>query len=211
MTDYALLAFVGNAGDPQGTAQRLLEAADAAGYPPDVVRVAPGLDGWYVPEDLGDGTPADWGVFVPGDDRATARSLLEAADAASLPPSVVRVAAGFRGFVVPEELAPAGPALDLVITEPTDGAEVDPLAAIRGTGALAGSTVDLYMDSSDDGQVPVSSVTADGSGAFEFAGSTPLEVSPEHIAVGVGDERSSKVTVTIAPAETTTTKKGKAG
>jgi hypothetical protein len=98
---------------------------------------------------------------------------------------------------------------ELAITEPVDGAEVDPLVTIRGT-APAGSTVDLYMDSSADGTVPVSSVTADENGAFEFAGTTPMEVSPEGITVGVGDERSSKVTVTIAApaaAKSTTTRK----
>ena len=85
----------------------------------------------------------------------------------------------------------------LHITEPVDGATVDPLVVIRGRGAPDGATVDLYMDSSDSGTIPVASVTAAADGTFEFAGSTPLEVSPEGIVVGVGEDRSPKVTVTV--------------
>lgn len=141
-------------------------------------------------------------VFVSdnGDQVATAGALLAAAEAADLDPSVVQVLPGFQGFIVPPEIASGGEGLALVITEPADGDEVDPLTPIRGT-APASSTVDLYMDSSNAGQTPVSSVEAAGDGAFEFAGSTPMEVSPEGIAVGVGPRRSSKVTVTIAPAK----------
>jgi len=45
--------------------------------------------------------------FVPNgeDSEATARSLLEAAQAADLDPSVVRVAPGFGGYFVPASLA----------------------------------------------------------------------------------------------------------
>jgi hypothetical protein len=230
MSVYESVAFVENDDDPSGTAQALLEAAEAAGMPASVVRVAPGYDGFYVPQSLGDDpddplgnlpyspsdgyadSPATEAAYVPsyGDPTGTARALLEAAEAAGLPASVVRVAPGFDGYFVPEDLQVE--VTGLVITEPADGAEVDPLVTIRGRGAPADSTVDLYMDSAWDGQEPVSSVTADSSGAFEFVGSTPLEVSPEGIAVGVGETRSPKVTVTLAAARTTTTKKkGTAG
>lgn len=90
----------------------------------------------------------------------------------------------------------------LVITEPEDGAEVDPLVTIRGTGAQDGDTVDLYMDSSPG--APVASVTAEADGSFEFAGTTPLEVSPEGIQVGVGTARSPKIHVTLAGVGTPT-------
>jgi hypothetical protein len=45
-------------------------------------------------------------AFVAGDDPQTAKGLLEAAEKAGLDPSVVRLASGDGGFVVPEELAP---------------------------------------------------------------------------------------------------------
>lgn len=213
MSEWESTTFIANDGDQRGTATRLLEAAEAADMPSDVVRVAPGFDGWYVPAELGeDGTPAEGrNAFVPnaGDQKGTATALLEAAEAAGLPPSVVQDLPGFDGWVVPPEIAPTAPVVALAITEPKDGDEVDPLVAIRGT-APTGSTVDLYMDSSPGG--PVGSVQA-ADGRFEFTGSTPLEVSPEGIAVGVGEDRSSKVNVTVAlpDARTTTTTKGTAG
>jgi spore coat polysaccharide biosynthesis protein SpsF (cytidylyltransferase family) len=45
-------------------------------------------------------------AFVAGDDTDTAQKLLEAAEKAGLDPSVVRLAAGDGGFIVPEALAP---------------------------------------------------------------------------------------------------------
>lgn len=45
-------------------------------------------------------------AFVAGNDPETAKGLLEAAEKAGLDPSVVRLAPGDGGFVVPEELAP---------------------------------------------------------------------------------------------------------
>jgi hypothetical protein len=88
-----------------------------------------------------------------------------------------------------------GGADTLRITEPVDGDAVDPLVTIRGEGAEDGDTVDLYMDSSPG--APVASVPAAADGSFEFTGSTPLEVSPEGITVGVGAKRSAKITVTV--------------
>jgi hypothetical protein len=95
---------------------------------------------------------------------------------------------------------PPAPGNSLTITEPTDGAVVDPLVIIRGTGAESGASVDLYVDSNDNGNTAVDTVTAGSDGGFEFTGSTPLEVSPEGIVVGVGEDRSAKVTVTLEAA-----------
>jgi hypothetical protein len=48
-----------------------------------------------------------------GDDPSqTARDLLAAAEAADLDPSVVKVAAGYQGFIVPDSIAPTDPVPD---------------------------------------------------------------------------------------------------
>lgn len=99
----------------------------------------------------------------------------------------------------------------LRITSPVDGDLVDPLVTIRGQGAPAGATVDLYTDSAYGGQEPVASTTADEYGRFEFTGSTPLEVTPEGLVVGVDDERSPKVTVDVDLPEAPSTAEPQAG
>lgn len=91
---------------------------------------------------------------------------------------------------------------DLVISSPAEGATVDPLEPVVGSGARAGAPVELWRIDRDAGTLNhFADTVADGSGDFTFSGDTPFPEGELTIYVISGIEQAPPVTFTVAVAE----------
>lgn len=91
---------------------------------------------------------------------------------------------------------------DLRIDDPLEGAEIDPLYPVQGSGARPGGVVELWRINRDTEQlVHFADSTADGSGDFAFSGDTPFPDGEVTIYAMSGIEQSPPVTFTVTPVE----------
>lgn len=90
---------------------------------------------------------------------------------------------------------------DLRIDDPTEGATVEPLHAVTGSGARPSVAVELWRIERDEGKLlHFADTVADEAGDFAFAGDTPFPLGELTIYALAGVEQAPPVTFTVAEA-----------